>query len=103
MSAQPPPTDPTPADPTAFDKYYFETHVPIARKIPGVRRYQVSRGAVITPGGPSPFHLIATLTFDSVADIQNAFASPQGQAAVADVQKFATGGVEMNFFESGEV
>ena len=33
----------------------------------------------------------------------SAFGSPEGQAAVADVQKFATGGVEMNFFEAGEV
>ena len=93
----------TPADPGVFDKYYFETHVPLAWKIPGIRKYQVSRGPVAAPAGPSPFHLIATLTFDSVAAIQNAFASPEGQAAVADVQKFATGGVEMNFFESGEV
>ena len=92
-----------PADPRAFDRYYFETHVPFAWKIPGIRKYQVSRGPVATPAGPSPFHLIATLTFDSVAAIQNAFASPEGQAAVADVQKFATGGVEMNFFESDEV
>ena len=93
----------TPADPRAFDKYYFETHVPIAWKIPGVCKYHVSRGPIATPAGPSPYHLIATLTFDSVADIQKAFASPEGQAAAADVQKFATGGVEMNFFESGTV
>ena len=93
----------TPADPKAFDTYYFETHVPLARKIPGMRRYQVSRGAVSTPAGPSPFHLIAILTFDNVAAIQAAFGSLEGQAAVADVQKFATGGVEMNFFETAEV
>lgn len=93
----------TPTDPKAFDKHYFDVHVPLAWKIPGVRKYQVSRGPVITPAGPSPFHLIATLTFDDVAAIQNAFGSPEGQAAVVDVQKFATGGVEMNFFEAGEV
>ena len=93
----------TPTDPKAFDKYYFDVHVPLAWKIPGVRKYQVSRGPIVTPAGPSPFHLIATLTFDNLAAIQSAFGSPEGQAAVADVQKFATGGVEMNFFEAGEV
>ncbi len=93
----------TPADPKAFDKYYFESHVPIAKKIPGVRKYQVSRSPIVTPAGPSPLHLIATLTFDNLAAIQSAFGSPEGQAAMADVQKFATGGVEMNFFESDEV
>lgn len=93
----------TPKDPAAFDKYYFETHVPLARKIPGLRKYQISKGAIATPGGPSSFHMIATLTFDSLADIQAAFASPEGQVAVADVPKFATGGVEMNFFDTREL
>ena len=29
-----------PKDPKAFDAYYFSTHVPIAKKIPGLRRCQ---------------------------------------------------------------
>ena len=93
----------TPKDPAAFDAYYFKTHVPIAKKIPGLRRYEVSRGAIATPGGPSGCHLLATLHFDSVAAVQAAFASPEGQAAAGDVGKFASGGAEMMFFESGDV
>ena len=42
----------TPRNASAFDKYYFETHVPIAKKIPGLRKYEVSRGAVTMPAGP---------------------------------------------------
>jgi uncharacterized protein (TIGR02118 family) len=57
----------------------------------------------VTPGGPSAFHLIATLHFDDLAAIQQAFASPQGQAAGADVAKFATGGADMLMFESADV
>ena len=41
----------TPKDAVAFDKYYFETHVPIAKKIPGLRKYEVSQGTVATPAG----------------------------------------------------
>lgn len=93
----------TPKDPAAFDRYYFETHVPLAKKIPGLRKYQLSKGAIATPGGPSSFHMIATLTFDSLAEIQAAFGSPEGQVAAADVAKFATGGVEMNFFDTREL
>jgi uncharacterized protein (TIGR02118 family) len=92
-----------PEDVAAFDKYYFETHVPIAKKIPGLRKYEVSRGPVATPVGPSDFHLIATLHFDDLAAVQGAFASPEGQAAAADVQKFAQAGVDMIFFEEREV
>ena len=93
----------TPKDTAAFDTYYFEKHVPIAKKIPGLRKYQVSRGPVATPAGPSSFHLIATLTFDDLAAIQAAFASAEGQAAAADVQTFATGGADMILFDTSEV
>ena len=93
----------TPTDPAAFDKYYFDTHVPLAKKLPGLKKYTVSRGPIATPGGPSAFHLIATLSFDSMAAIGAAFGSPEGKATAADVPKFASGGVEMNFFETREV
>jgi uncharacterized protein (TIGR02118 family) len=93
----------TPADVAAFDKYYFENHVPIAKKIPGLRKYEVSRGSVATPAGPSGFHVIATLHFDDLAAIQRAFASAEGQAAAADGGTFAIGGVDMFLFDSREV
>jgi len=93
----------TPKDPAAFDRYYFASHVPIAKKIPGLRKYEVSKGPVATPAGASDFHLVAILHFDDMAAIQHAFASTQGQAAAADVQTFATGGVDMIMFDSREV
>jgi uncharacterized protein (TIGR02118 family) len=92
-----------PKDPAAFDQYYFATHVPIAKRIPGLRKYEVSQGAVGTPAGPSGYHLVAILHFDDMAAVQRAFASPEGQAAVADVQTFATGGVDIFMFDQREV
>ncbi len=92
-----------PNDAASFDKYYFETHAPIAKKIPGLRKYEVSKGPVGTPGGPSAFHLVATLHFDDLAAIQSAFASVEGRAAAADMQNFASGGADLLMFESGEV
>jgi uncharacterized protein (TIGR02118 family) len=93
----------TPKDAAAFDKYYAETHIPIAKKIPGLKRYEVSRGPVASPGGATGVHLVATLTFDSMAAIESAFASAEGQAAAADVPIFATGGADMLMFDSVEV
>jgi uncharacterized protein (TIGR02118 family) len=93
----------TPKDKAAFDKHYFEQHIPTAKKIPGLRKYAVSQGPVATPAGPSPYHLIAILTFDNVASIQSGFASAEGKAAAADVQTFATGGADMLLFETREV
>ncbi len=90
----------TPRDAAAFDKHYVEKHIPIAKKIPGVRKYEVSKGPVATPAGPSGYHLIAMLQFDDLAVIQKAFGSAEGQAAVADVQTFATGGVDILMFDT---
>jgi uncharacterized protein (TIGR02118 family) len=92
----------TPTDPKAFDKYYSETHIAIAKQMPGLRKYEVSQGPVMTPGGPSGYQLVATLRFDDMAAIQQAFASAEGQAAVADVQNFATGGVDILMFDDRE-
>ena len=85
-----------PADPAAFDRYYYATHVPIAKKIPGLRQYEVTAGTVTMIGGAeAPYHLVATLTFDSVDAIAAALASPEGQATAADLSNFATGGVDL--------
>ena len=75
----------TPKDTAAFDKHYQQTHVPLAKKIPGLRKFELNQGAIGTPAGPSPFHLIATLHFDDMAALQKALGSPEGQAAAADV------------------
>ncbi len=93
----------TPKNAAAFDTYYFQTHVPLAKDIPGLRKYEVSRGPVVTPGGPAGVHLIAILHFDDLAAIQAAFASPEGRLAAADLQKFATGGAELLMFDTAEV
>jgi uncharacterized protein (TIGR02118 family) len=39
--------------------------------------------------------LIVTLTFSSLAAINAALVSPQGQAVAADLGNFATGGVDL--------
>ncbi|OBQ73324.1 EthD family reductase [Mesorhizobium erdmanii] len=93
----------TPENPEAFDAYYREKHIPLAKTIPGLRRYEISRGPVMTPAGPAKAHLIAILRFDDLAAIQNAFASAEGQAAAADLQVFATGGADMLIFDTEDV
>jgi uncharacterized protein (TIGR02118 family) len=68
-----------PQDAEAFDDYYFSTHVPTAKKLPGLRRYEVSAGPVTTREGDPPYHLAAILSFDSLAAIQEALNSPEGK------------------------
>ncbi|HEX2020296.1 MAG TPA: EthD family reductase [Aurantimonas sp.] len=89
-----------PNDPASFDDYYFRTHAPLAKKIPGLIRYEVSDGAVAGPGGPTGYHLVASLEFASRADVEAGLATPEGQAAAADLGNFADGGVELLMFDT---
>jgi uncharacterized protein (TIGR02118 family) len=93
----------TPTDAAAFDKYYAATHIPLAKKIPGLRSYEISKGAVATPAGASNVHLAATLTFDSMAALQAGLGSPEGAAAAGDVANFANGGADLYFFDTTPV
>jgi uncharacterized protein (TIGR02118 family) len=77
-----------PPDPAAFDKYYFETHVPLVRRLPYMNSLRFSAGAPTAMAGTAP-HLVAELEFDTMADLQSAMGSPEGQAAAGDVANFA--------------
>lgn len=87
----------------AFNAYYFAKHVPIAKKLPGLRNYRVSDGAVGLPADPGGVQLVALLEFDNAEAIQKAFASPEGQATVADLSNFADGGVDVMTFDAKPV
>ena len=86
----------TPRDPAEFDRYYAQVHIPLAKKIPGLRRLEVTRltGA---PSGASDLYLIAELYFDNAAAREAALASNEGKAAEADLPKFAEGIVSVYF------
>ena len=92
-----------PADAKAFDAYYYSTHVPIAKKLPGLRSYQVSSGPVAAGQGDSPYHLVALLEFDSLAAIQAGLGAPEGQATAADLANFAQAGVDLFMFDTKPV
>ena len=93
-----------PVDTAAFDRYYYGVHAPLAKKIPGLEAYEVTRGAIgSVGGGSSPYHLIAALTFSSLAAINAALASPQGQAVAADLGNFATSGVDLYIADTATI
>lgn len=89
-----------PADAAVFDAYYYDTHVPLAKKIPGLRSYEVTHGDVMGMGGKHVVYLVASLEFDSLAAISVALASEQGQATAADLANFAQAGVEIMMAET---
>jgi uncharacterized protein (TIGR02118 family) len=91
-----------PADRAAFDRYYRKTHIPLAKTIPGLRSYSISAGSVEALAGSAPY-LVASLSFNSMADLRAALASPEGQAAAADLSNFASAGATLLIYSSEEV
>jgi uncharacterized protein (TIGR02118 family) len=92
-----------PADPAAFDHHYFHTHVPVAKKMPGLRSYTVNSGKPAMMAGTLSPHLIAELGFDNMEALQAAMASPEGQAAQADLANFAQAGVTVLVYDTRTV
>jgi uncharacterized protein (TIGR02118 family) len=87
----------TPDSPPDFDRYYDETHIPIAQGMRGLTRWTITKFEPAPDGTPPPFHFAAELFADTRAELETILASEEGRAAAADVANFATGGVTRLF------
>lgn len=87
-----------PADPAAFDRAYFETHVPLVKKIPNLRRVDVAR-VTGAPRGEPEFYMIAEMYFDNKATMDAAMASPENAEAGKNLMSFARGVVTFVYAE----
>jgi uncharacterized protein (TIGR02118 family) len=86
-----------PTDPEAFEEYYRNVHAPLAQKIPGLIRFEAGHAAPL--GGDEAPYLVVTLDFESGEAFAAGLQSPEGAAAVADMQNFATAGVRMSHYD----
>lgn len=86
-----------PTNPAEFDRYYHEVHIPIARKMKGWKGWTIGKCESAVPGEKPPYYMIVGLYTDSRKDAEAILESPEGQAAIADVPKFATGGFQFMF------
>jgi uncharacterized protein (TIGR02118 family) len=90
-----------PDDPAEFDRQYFETHVPLALKMPGLVRCEIAR-VTGAPAGEPPYYMVAELYFQDMAALNAAMASPEGKAAAKNLMSFAAKVVTMCFAEIRE-
>ena len=82
-----------PEDPVEFQRYYRETHIPLARKMKGLKGWTIGMCEAAEQGEKPPYYMIVGLYAESREAIEAILASPEGQDTIADVPKFATGGV----------
>jgi uncharacterized protein (TIGR02118 family) len=90
-----------PKDPELFDKQYWEDHVPIAKKMPGLKRYTVHK-VVGAPRGYPSYHQVVELEFENMDSLKNALNSQAGIESGRHGVKIATGGITFLYAESKE-
>ena len=82
-----------PRDPQEFQRYYRDVHIPLARQMEGLQGWTIGMCESAEEGEPPPYYMIVGLYAETRQDMEAILASPEGQATVADVPNFATGGV----------
>lgn len=81
-----------------FEQKYLETHLPLVRQVPGLRRVELDR-VTGAPRGEPEFYFIAALVFDDRASMDLALASPENAAAGKNLMSFARGLVTFAYAE----
>ncbi len=84
-----------PTDPAAFDRHYHEIHLPLTRKLKGIRGLTIGKLEVGDNGERAAYYVITAIYTDSREGLDAALATPEGQAVVSDVPNFATGGATL--------
>ncbi len=88
-----------PDDPEEFDRYYREVHIPLARKMKGLKGWTVGKCQAVDPQSSPAYYLIVSLYANDREEMESILQSAAGQETIADVPNFATGGVTFLYDE----
>jgi uncharacterized protein (TIGR02118 family) len=77
-----------PEDPAAFDRAYFDVHLPLNAKTPGLRRAEVTRvtGAL---RGESPWYIVSEMYYDDAESMRAGLRSSEAAEAGKQLMTFA--------------
>ncbi len=88
-------------DTLKMEERWSREFVPLAEKMPGLRRIALSR-IKERPDGLIDVHMVHELFFDDLEALHNAMRSAEGQAAGRALMSFASGRVSLYFAEHRE-
>jgi len=86
-----------PQDIEFFERHYFEVHIPLAKQLPGLIRYEINDGRIISTTGHAEPYRIANLYFKSMEEMIKAFQSEIGRQC-ADDRKILAGNEEVQIY-----
>lgn len=74
----------TPKDFDFFEKHYFNVHLPLAKQLPGLLKYEINESSITSTTGHSDIYRIANLYFETMETMMSAFQSEIGQKCAVD-------------------
>ncbi|MVN22331.1 EthD family reductase [Mucilaginibacter arboris] len=95
----------TPKNKEAFEKHYYNVHIPLAKQLPGLRKYIVNKGNIISPSGNEETFWIGNLYFDNLEAIKKAFDTDIGRQCAEDRKILApdNGDVQIYLYDTVSV
>jgi uncharacterized protein (TIGR02118 family) len=87
-----------PNDLDSFERHYRDVHIPVARKLPHLHAYSVSED-VRGPEGEARTERVETFDFSDRRMLDEALASDDGRAMMADTTSLAKDGMMILTFE----
>ncbi len=90
-----------PPEMNSFDEHYNNLHIPLVKKMPGMKRLEVSK-VTGAPLAIPQFYLMAEMCFENKKSLDAAMMSPEGIAAAKDLMSFAKDIVQMFFTDTIE-
>ncbi|MDN4524269.1 EthD family reductase [Fictibacillus fluitans] len=78
----------TPENKESFDEHYYGTHTDVTKKIPGLKKMEVTR-ITGSPMGDSKYYLLCEMYYDDHESLQAGMKSAEGKASGKDLMSFA--------------
>jgi len=74
-----------PADASTFEKYFKEHHLPLAKRMEGLSRIEITKFHTSADGGKPQYYRMSELFFSTKAEMEETMSSPEGQAIINDM------------------
>ncbi|WP_405103695.1 EthD family reductase [Oceanobacillus sp. FSL H7-0719] len=78
-----------PEDKEKFDEHYYNVHSPITKKIPGLKKMEVTKIVGTPMGKESEYYLLCEMYYESQEAFKEAMKTDEARASGKDVMKFA--------------
>ena len=90
-----------PTDTQEFNEWYWKEHVPLAKQMPGIKKYTVNK-VVGGPRGEPAYYQVVEIEFENMETLKKALESAASKESGRQAWKKTAGGMTFLYAESKE-